>query len=217
MGKSIEGNNGIKIVKSDKRAAISQEGIIIQHEGRPIHVEFTKVGFVYLVVDCSGSMEGDKLNQAKKGAFNFAKDALTKEYSIGLIQFESVATHICEPTRDIEIFSKHLQRMGIGGGTNMSDAIRLATEKLKGKAGFLVMVIITDGMPDNVQAALEEANKAKKNRIDIITIGTDDADEEFLKKLASRRELNVMIASNQLEKGISSTVKMLPRYGKEGQ
>jgi uncharacterized protein YegL len=78
------------------------------------------------------------------------------------------------------------------------------------------MVIVTDGMPDNAQATLEEAQEAKNNRIDIITIGTDDANEEFLKKLASRTELNVMVASDQLEQGIASTVKMLPLYGKEG-
>ena len=216
MAKNIEVNNGIKIIKSDKRAVISQGGIMIQREGRPIQGELTKVGFVYLVVDCSGSMSGDKLDQAQKGAFNFAKDALAKEYSIGLVQFESVATHLCESTRDIEIFSKHLQRMELGGGTNMAEAIRLTTEKLKDKAGFRVMVIVTDGMPDNAQSALEEAREAKNNRIDIITIGTDDADEKFLKELASRSELNIMIAINQLGKGISLTVKMLPRYGKEG-
>jgi Mg-chelatase subunit ChlD len=216
MVKNIEVNNGIKIIKSNKRAVISQGGIMIQREGRPIQGELAKVGFVYLVVDCSVSMDGEKLNQAKKGAFNFAKDALAKEYYTGLVRFESVAAHLCEPMRDIETLHRYLQKMEVGGSTNMAEAIRLTTEKLKDKAGFRVMVIVTDGMPDNSQLALEEAQEAKNNRIDIITIGTDDADEEFLKKLASRTDLNVMVASNQLERGIASAVKMLPQYGKKG-
>ncbi len=215
MKKDIVSNEGIKIIRSDEQAVISQGGIRIQREGGPISGELAKVGFVYLVVDCSGSMVGQKLNQAKKGALNFAKDALAKEYSTGLVQFESAATHLCEPTRDIEMLRKHLQKMDVGGSTNMSEAIRLTTDKLKDKEGFRVMVIVTDGVPDNAQEAVEEALEAKNSRIDIITIGTDDADEEFLKKLASRTDLNVMVARHQLERGITSTVKMLPQYGKK--
>lgn len=210
MKKNIVANDGIRIVKSDKRVAISQGGIKIQREKKPITGELTKIGFVYLVVDCSGSMSGQKLEQAKKGALNFAKDAFTKNYSTGLVQFESTATHLCDPQRDIEALRRCLRTIEAGGTTNMADAVRLTTEKLKDKAGFRVMVVVTDGMPDDKEAALRAAKQAKDNRIDIITIGTDDADEEFLKKLASRTELNIMVPRNQLEQGITSTVKMLP-------
>lgn len=207
-------SNGIKIIKSEGKVSLTEDGIKIQREKKPVRGELIRVGFVYLVVDCSGSMEGEKLKQAKKGALNFAKDALTKEYSTGLVQFESVATHLCEPLRSIEILDGYLQEMKAGGSTNMAEAISLTTKNLKDKAGFRVMVIVTDGIPDDEEAVLRVAQQAKNKRIDIITIGTDDADEEFLKKLASRAELNVMVPRNQLEQGITSTVKMLPRYGK---
>ena len=67
MKKDIVSNNGIKIIKSDRRASISQGGIKIQREKKPIKGELTRVGFVYLVIDCSGSMAGQKLGQAKRG------------------------------------------------------------------------------------------------------------------------------------------------------
>ena len=214
MGKESVPDNGVRIVKSDERAVISQGGIKIRREGKPISGELIKVGFVYLVLDCSGSMSGQKLEQAKRGALSFARDALTKEYSTGLVQFESTAIHLCEPQRDIEILRRYLQKIEVSGTTNMADAISLTTKKLKDRAGFRVMVIITDGMPDNKERALRAAEQAKSNKIDIITIGTDDADEKFLKKLASKNELNVMVSNNQLEQGIVSTAKMLPQYGK---
>jgi len=214
MKKEDVSNNGIKIIKSDERATIFQGGIKIKRGGKPISGELIKVGFVYLVLDCSWSMEGQKLEQAKRGALSFARDALTKEYSTGLVQFESIASHLCEPQRDIEILGQYLRKIEAGGSTNMADAIRLAAKKLRDKAGFRVMVIVTDGMPDDEEKALKAAKQAKSNKIDIITIGTDDADEEFLKKLASKKELNVIVSNNQLEQGIVSTVKMLPRYGR---
>jgi len=207
-------NEGIKIIKSEGKVSLTKDGIRIQREKRPVRGELIKVGFVYLVIDCSGSMEGQKLEQAKRGALSFAKDASTKEYSTGLIQFESIATHLCEPQRDVEILRQRLERIEASGTTNMADAIQLATKKLKNKAGFRVMVIVTDGMPDDEQKALEAAKQAKSKGIDIITLGTDDADEEFLEKLASRDELNIMVSRDQLEQGIASTVKMLPRYGR---
>jgi Mg-chelatase subunit ChlD len=42
-----------------------------------IHHENMK-GIVYLVVDCSGSMEGYKISQVKQGILEFAQDAIKK-------------------------------------------------------------------------------------------------------------------------------------------
>lgn len=213
MKRSDASSEGIKIIKSDERALTSQGGIRILRQKRPIKGGLTEVGFAYLVVDCSVSMAGQKLDQAKKGTLNFAKDALAKGYSTGLVQFESVAIHLCEPQRDIEILRQYLRRMEARNTTNMAEAIRLTADNLKDRAGFRVMVIVTDGMPDDEEATLEEAEEAKAHGIDIITIGTDNADEEFLTRLASRNELNIMVPRNQLEQGVSSTTKMLPQYG----
>jgi len=210
MEKDIVSNNGIRIIKSEGKVSLTENGIKIQRENRPVRGELIRVGFVYLVVDCSGSMAGYKLEQAKKGALNFAKDALDREYSTGLIQFESIATHLCGPLRDIEVLDGYLQKMETGSTTNMAEAITLTTKNLKDRAGLKAMVIITDGMPDDEQTALRAAEQAKSKGIDIITIGTDDADEDFLKKLASRAELNIMVPINRLEQGIASSVKMLP-------
>lgn len=203
----------IKISKysKDRHVAISQRGIEIRYEGKPVTAEMAGVGLVYLLIDCSGSMEeGNKLDQAKRGAINFAKDAKAKGYSIGLIRFDSIATHLCEPQREISVLGQHLKSIEAGGTTNMTEAIRLAHQRLKDKIGAQVMVIVTDGMPNSEESALEAAKEAKQNRIAIITIGTDDADRGFLRKLASRTELGVKVSRQQLEQSIASMAKMLP-------
>ena len=211
MKKDIISNKGIEITKQDNRIVVSHEGIEIRREGKPISVEVVGTGFVYLVVDCSGSMSaGHKLDHAKKGALNFAKDALTKGYLTGLIKFESSATHLCEPQQKVSVLQRHLDTMYVGGSTNMAEAIQLATENLRNRRGIRVMVIVTDGEPDSVTDTLLAAQKAKKNGIKIITIGTDDANRDFLRKLASETELTVMVSRDQLERGITSAVKMLP-------
>jgi len=216
MKSNIVLNNGSVALKMNSRAMFSQGGIEIKYDDNPINVTMMKIGFVYLLIDCSDSMAGSKLEQAKAGALDFAKNALAKRYVTGLVKFGSFATHICEPVGNIEILKKHLELMDAEGSTNLTDAIILTAEKLQNKPGLRVMVIVTDGQPDDQNSALAAAKQAKKQGIDIITIGTDDADESFLKKLASQTDLNVMVVSNQLAQGIISTTNMLPKHQKGG-
>jgi len=210
----MKGRKDIQEVAShkDTHVSISQKGIEIRHEGKPVS-SAALTGYVYLLVDCSASMEGDKLKQAKKGALNFAKDALGKGYLTGLIRFDSSPKLICEPFKDVSNLEKRLVGLEIGDTTHMAKAINLAHELLREIQETRVMVVVTDGMPNgpgDPAASLDAGQKAKRNGIDIIAIGTDDADQEFLKRLASRAELGMKVPSKQLEKAITSSVKLLP-------
>ena len=205
--------NSVAIARAsqDKRVALSRGGIEIHRQGKPVESTVLRSGSVYLVIDCSGSMAGRKIDEAKKGALYFAQEALTKRYAIGLISFSSSATHICEPQEKVSQVQRHLPGLEPDGSTNMAGAIELATVKLRGRPGPLAMVVITDGMPDQEGAALGAARDSKKLGIDIITVGTDDADLSFLRKLASRDDLAVVVTREELSKGITSAAKMLPQ------
>ena len=212
MAEEISQANGLAIARvgQDGRVALTGGGIEIRREGKPVESTVLRGGSVYLVIDCSSSMAGGKIAQAKKGAMDFAEQALAKRYAIGMISFASAATHICEPREEASHVQRHLPRLEADGSTNMARAIELATVKLSGRQVPLAMVVITDGMPDHEGAALDAAQDAKKLGIDIITVGTDDADRRFLRKLASRDDLAVVVKSEQLGKGITSAAGMLP-------
>jgi Mg-chelatase subunit ChlD len=205
-------NKGIRIVKkpgSDGVAMITG-GTEINTQGA-INIQFeVRKGIVYLVVDCSGSMAGSKINQVKKGILEFAQDAIKKEYSVGLIQFNNSTTLICEPKYDIEDLKAYLDKMHTGGSTNMTAAIDMAHKHLSDVKYTRVMVIATDGQPDNKQSALLAGQSAKNDGIEIITIGTDDADQAFLKKLATSQELGNKVSNEQFGKAIASAYLLLP-------
>lgn len=207
-------DRGIEIRKKDSRIVISNEGIEIQRKGKPISNESIGFGVVYLVIDCSGSMAGDKMNQAKRGALDFAKGALRKGYSTGLIRFDTIANHLCIPKNDTLDLERNIENLQIGGSTNMTLAIKMAHNWLQDKRGSRVIVIVTDGMPDNEDHSLEAGKRAIDEGIDIIAIGTDDANRTFLKKLASREELGVKVAREDFGRGIASSVNLLPSGNK---
>lgn len=182
--------------------------------GTPFRMN-TGGGIVYLVIDCSGSMgDGDKIEQARRGASGFSRDAKDKGYSVGIISFDSDTRQLLDPQDDLNKIDAALYKLYANNSTNMAAGIKLATEKLKNCTLEKVMCIITDGQVDDRQMAIDAAEEAKHKNIDIMTIGTDDADEEFLKLIATRSELSVKVARTQLESGIASMAKMLPDKSK---
>jgi Mg-chelatase subunit ChlD len=204
---------GIELTKSDRPTGVSVVigDTVLKSQGRPTSVRFGRqTAHVYLVIDTSGSMAGGKLEQAKEGVIDFAKDAFRKEYSVGLISFDSVAKHVCEPTYDIELLKDRVREMRAAGTTNMAEAIRMAHDRLRRLAGTRVIVIATDGMPDNVKDALREGTRAKEDKIDIITIGTDDADLNFLRQLATKAELGKKVKREVFSQAINQASRLLP-------
>lgn len=196
----------------DTHVVVSKRGIEIAHRGEPVTFSAT-TGYVYLLVDRSASMKGRKLDQAKKGALEFGKDALRKGYLTGLVQFDSAAQLVCEPYKDTSVLAKELRRLQVGDTTHMAEAVNLAHRLLKDLSGNRVMVIVTDGMPNgpgDPESTLRAGESAKRNGIDIVAIGTDDADQGFLKRLASRSELGMKVPSKDLEKTITDSARMLP-------
>ena len=183
---------------------------ITPRANQPVYDE--QVREVYLVIDCSNSMSHkDKMLQARKGAWRFAQEARARGYLVGLISFASEAIHRFEPTESQETIAAGLAHMKAGrGSTNMAHAIQLAREQLAEEHGERVICLVTDGQPDNDNAALAQAVQAKRLGIELMTIGTDDADKAFLEQLASRHELSAKVVSHELEQGIASMARMLP-------
>jgi molecular chaperone DnaK len=176
----------------------------------PVFQPEVQLQSAFLLIDCSSSMSGRKLTQAQEGAMRFAEDALAKSYRIGLIQFASHAKLLCEPQTHVPIIASKVGRLVSGGSTNMTEGLTIAVEELSSAGGYRAIVVVTDGMPDNQESALEVARGAKEIGIDIIAIGTDDADRDFLSKLASRSDLAIHVPSGLLAQSMASAAKLLP-------
>jgi Ca-activated chloride channel homolog len=170
----------------------------------PVHAQ------AFLLIDCSSSMSGSKLTQAIGGALGFAGDAIKKNYAVGLIRFASAAEILSYPEGSLSNLASRAEHLTANGSTNMSDGIEKAATELNKVAGVRAMVIVTDGAPDSPGAALAAASRAKESGIDIIAIGTDDADRAFLEKIASRSDLAMKVHSAQLQSGITDAARMLP-------
>lgn len=214
MWKLISGNKSLQSKNTENAPAQSAIRSPETLKKRDITVAHSSNGYIYLLVDSSASMrKGSKLKQAQKGAIQFAKNALEQGYYTGLIQFSTSPTLVCEPGRDITSLEKAVSKMTASRSTHMAKAIKLAHSLLSNQHGMRVIVIVTDGLPNgegDPQASIMAAEAARKDGIFVIAIGTDDANSEFLKRLASRFDLGMKIDRNQLASAIIESSRMLP-------
>lgn len=177
------------------------------------HDNRANTSIVYLLIDCSFSMSGrNKLQQAQYGAKEFVKEAQRKGYLVGIIEFSSFAKCLFDPQRTNRYTNLNSCIEGIRcstGSTNMTRAVEVATNKLSSVNGSRVIVIATDGQPDEAEECLRVAEKAKIKGIEIIVIGTDDANIDFIGKLATSTELANKVELSQFKTAIASAANML--------
>ena len=77
------------------------------------------------------------------------------------------------------------------------------------------MVIISDGLPDDEEKAVNAAKSAKSLGVRIITIGVPGANEAFLKKIASASDLATLTEFENLGDAMDKAVKLLPRSSRD--
>jgi Mg-chelatase subunit ChlD len=165
---------------------------------------------VLLLIDTSGSMAGAKIEQARNGAIDFARSAMTRSYAPALAVFADRAAMVCDPTTDADSFARKVARVDVGlvGGTTDLAAGLVLAGKFRELAA---VVIVTDGQSNDNDAALRVAATLKNRGIDIICIGTDDADKGLLKLLATRSDLATHVASKNLRAAITDASRFLPQ------
>ena len=188
------------IIRLDKTGHLSLNG---QRIGRDAVVPPAAI----LTIDRSGSMAGAKTSFASSGAWDFSQSALNKGYRIAIVDFATSASITCTPSRDPDDIRRGCFADSATGSTAMHEALELVMS-LEPRAGDTI-VVVTDGAVDDPQKALALGTKLKTMGVQILAIGTDDADKAFLSQLASRPDLSMMVASRSLRQAITDASRLL--------
>jgi Mg-chelatase subunit ChlD len=194
-----------------KLLTLNEEGRLSLRAADGVEAEVrTSPRNVLLLIDTSGSMAGAKIEQARNGAIDFAHSAITRSYATALAVFADRAAMVCDPTTDSARFARKISRVDVGlvGGTTDLAAGLLLAGKFREIAA---VVVVTDGQSNDNAAALEVASTLKSRSVDIICIGTDDADKGFLKRLATRSDLSTHVSSKNLRAAITDASRFLPQ------
>ena len=147
-------------------------------------------GTVYLVLDHSTSMaDPGKMDQLRQGALRFFLEAVQRDHAVGAVAFSRSADLVYRAGIDAHRFWQRLHALRPYGRTAMADGLRLALWRLRFRRGRKVVVLLTDGMPDDREATLDAARLARARGVTLIPVGMGAADFAFLASLAGRPEL----------------------------
>jgi molecular chaperone DnaK len=143
---------------------------------------------IVLLMDCSGSMYGRNIDEARKAAAAFAEAALGPNRQIAVVAFPGGV--LCPLTGESKRINAALAGLTPIGSTPMAEGLAAARELMKSKAGVQrVYVVLTDGHPDDPDATTGEITRIRTSGGRIITIGVGaQVRPEFLKNIASRPE-----------------------------
>lgn len=145
---------------------------------------------VALVVDVSGSMEGDPINEAVAAVTNFVKESDFHRTKLCIVRFAESADILCRMTNEMYKIKTSIGRLKVDGtcgyGTK-GGSLFYECSKLFAKDGrdIKVIVVLTDGYWEGSLGAEKQANQLKNDGVIIYAIGIADADDEFLERIAS--------------------------------
>ena len=148
-----------------------------------------------LAVDLSGSMFWTPLREAQKAMRSFLKQMDQSHVKVGLLGFADKSKLVISPTNDYGKVNKgidELEDLNVGGGNDGQPFTiahsTLSDRKKKAEDILRYIIVLTDGEWYQPNKAIVEARKCHKDGIDVIALGFGEANEEFLKQIASMED-----------------------------
>ena len=96
----------------------------------------------------------------------------------------------------------------------LEDAIGLARSHLIEMDRTRYIVLLTDGYPDAAESAVEEADAAKADGVEVVAIGTGDADLDYLRRLASTEQGSVFARRGELVQTFGHIARVIAEGGR---
>ncbi|MGE0703433.1 MAG: VWA domain-containing protein [Vicinamibacterales bacterium] len=143
-----------------------------------------------ILVDTSGSMEGDKIDAARRALRRFLSDLLAPDDELFLYRFNDDTELLQNWTNDRALLSRALGRLAPSGGTAMYDAVSEAVPiAAQGRHRKKALVIISDGNDTSSQTRASLVRQAiRESEVLVYAVGIDgDADTPVLRQPYPRR------------------------------
>jgi len=174
----------IDLVALDVDRNVELEKEVIPFEFPELETE--KAPNVVTCIDCSGSMKGEPIEEAKKQFKKLISRLIDdkKLIRMALISFGGEVRLLVPLTDELEGFRKVVDGLEASAGTPMEDALTLAMEQFQGLSGEpRYVILISDGRPNDPNATTMAANALKQAGIKLFVISIGVAGASYLRTL----------------------------------
>ena len=170
---------------------------------------------VYLVVDTSGSMQGEKLENAQAALRTFIGQIHSDQERVGMVLFSSTVYNIVdlqELGQNRQVLLSKVDSLTASGNTALLDAVRAAyvrLQRLNDRERINAIVAMTDGKENNSNVRLRdlvrEIREGNQKGVPVVIFCIaygEDADYDVLEALAEA-------SGGQVRKGDLETIRNL--------
>ncbi len=149
--------------------------------------------YTALVIDKSGSMKGDAIEQARQGALAFAAGMKDQDRA-ALVVFDTQVTVASGFSPDRAVLAAKIRGIRTGTDTALIDAVWEAAELMRNvpPEAARIALVLTDGKENRSKQALGKAiENARGLGVSVYTIGLgSDIDPRMLRDIAGQTEAN---------------------------
>lgn len=130
---------------------------------------------VVLVLDVSGSMDGEPMTETKEAAKKFITTVLQNNTAVGIVTYDTSAMKVADFNMNEAYLHNTVDTINSGGSTNIEGGLALAQEMLRGSgAKKKIIVLMSDGLPNRGltgDSLVEFADTIKEEGTYIYTLG----------------------------------------------
>lgn len=130
---------------------------------------------IVLTLDVSGSMSGTPLEETKKASSKFINTVFEKGAAIGIVDYDDSAEIASDFSTDKNYLQSVVSELSGGGGTNIEDGLREASNLLNNSnAKKKIVVLMSDGKPNEGlegEDLIAYADEIKNQGVLIYTLG----------------------------------------------
>jgi molecular chaperone DnaK len=164
--------------------AIGYRDDLLWTDGDPSVAPAAQPMTIMMVIDTSGSMSGTGITEAKAAAREFLDQLDLSFMPTGIAEFGGHAGIVISPTNGYEDIIGAINGLGASNGTPMAEGLSACAPVFQ-EVGEGVVVLLTDGAPNDPAAAERAACTLKELGVVIYTVGTSGANLQFLRGIAS--------------------------------
>ena len=147
---------------------------------------------VALVLDCSGSMEGEPISRMRSAATDFVEVAASPDVRVGLVAYESSSAVLSPLSANLGSLGYSISELTSYGQTNMEAGLRDGMQLLGSDSGDRrrIVVLMSDGLPNEGKTGSElvsYVDTLKEDNVKVYTLffGDDEGGRQLLAELAS--------------------------------
>lgn len=145
-----------------------------------------KMVSIALVIDGSGSMDGSRIENAKKAVESCIDNLDPQTQKLSIVTYDNSSSILTPLTNDKDQLLAGKKKLVADGGTVISSGLLAGLDSLKDAYGTRAIILMTDGddgSPETIDAAIAAA---KEQGVAVFTVSTGGGDREYMENIAEK-------------------------------